>query len=189
MSIPDDTSTAASETPMRDHVERFWRLLETEHVRILLDLRRVIGEDAPDGPIIYWDGSSFSDDVAKALVADRAVNRASAVPSGWRLVPEQLDHKMQRAFSELHVRQPQYAQNLWNEILAAAPPSSPASDAVDFYKLRDEMLADTEKHGCSRCWSDDLQSPCTCEAERTTIRCTIYNIFNRLIPGATQTSG
>ena len=27
--------------------------------------------DAPDGPTVYWDGATFSDDVAKALIADR----------------------------------------------------------------------------------------------------------------------
>lgn len=62
----------ACETPMSDHVARFWRLLEDEHVRILLDLKRTVGADAPDGPVVYWDGATFSDDVAKALVADRA---------------------------------------------------------------------------------------------------------------------
>ena len=60
-----------AETPMSDHVARFWSLLATEHVRILIDIKRVVGADGPDGPITYWDGSSFSNDVAKALVADR----------------------------------------------------------------------------------------------------------------------
>lgn len=58
-------------TPLSDHVARFWRYLETETVRILLDLKRTVGLDAPDGPIVYWDGSSFSDDVAKSIVAER----------------------------------------------------------------------------------------------------------------------
>lgn len=49
-----------AQTPMSDHVAEFWRLLETETVRIVLDLKR-------DG---YWDGSTFSDDVAKALVSE-----------------------------------------------------------------------------------------------------------------------
>jgi hypothetical protein len=57
--------TQACETPMSDHIARFWRYLETEHVRILLDLRR------KTSGAVYWDGSSFSDAVAKALVADR----------------------------------------------------------------------------------------------------------------------
>lgn len=58
--------TQACETPMSDHIFRFWQHLETEHVRILLDLRR------DTSSVVYWDSSSFSDAVAKALVADRA---------------------------------------------------------------------------------------------------------------------
>lgn len=65
----DDTQ--AAETRIEDHVERFWRLLETETVRIGVDLKRTVGTDAPDGPVVYWDFSGFSDDVAKALVAER----------------------------------------------------------------------------------------------------------------------
>jgi hypothetical protein len=60
-----------AETPMSDHIARFWKYLATETVRVLVDLRREVGTDAPDGPVVYWDGASFSDDVAKAIVADR----------------------------------------------------------------------------------------------------------------------
>lgn len=60
-----------SETPMSDHISRFWYHLDTETVRILVDLKRTVGVDAPDGPVVYWDGASFPDDVAKALVAER----------------------------------------------------------------------------------------------------------------------
>ena len=63
-----------TETQMSDHVARFWNLLATEHVRILIDIRRVVGADGPDGPVTYWDGSSFSDEVAKALVSERQSN-------------------------------------------------------------------------------------------------------------------
>ena len=62
--------TQAGETPMSDRVALFWKYLETEHVRILLDLRREI-----DNGVVYWDSSSFSDAVAKALVADRMALR------------------------------------------------------------------------------------------------------------------
>lgn len=55
----------ACETPMSDHIYRFWQQLETEHVRISLDLRR------DSGSVVYWDSSSFSDAVAKAMVSDR----------------------------------------------------------------------------------------------------------------------
>lgn len=54
------------ETPMSDHINRFWELLATEHVRILIDIRR----DHDEGPP-HWDSASFPNDVAKALVADR----------------------------------------------------------------------------------------------------------------------
>jgi hypothetical protein len=47
----------AAETPMSDHVAKFWQHLETETVRILIDLRRAVGHDAPDGPSVYWDGA------------------------------------------------------------------------------------------------------------------------------------
>lgn len=66
------SETAEAETPLSDHVARFWQHLRTETVRILVDLKRTVGTDAPDGPVIYWDGASFSDEVAKALVAERA---------------------------------------------------------------------------------------------------------------------
>jgi hypothetical protein len=64
--------TQAAETPLADHVARFWKHLETETVRIVLDLKRTVGHDAPDGPTTYWDSATFSDEVAKALVAERA---------------------------------------------------------------------------------------------------------------------
>ena len=67
-----------TETPMSDRVDRFWRLLETEHVRIRVDLMREIGHDSPDGPTVYWDCSTFSDYVAKALIKDRNTRPASA---------------------------------------------------------------------------------------------------------------
>lgn len=60
-----------AETTVSDHVDRFWRHLETETVRVLVELKRTIGTDAPDGPLVYWDGASFPDHIAKALVAER----------------------------------------------------------------------------------------------------------------------
>lgn len=66
--------TQASETPMHEHVASFWRLLETEHVRISVDIRR------DTGSVIYWDGSSFPDTVAKAIVADRLAVPSPSVP-------------------------------------------------------------------------------------------------------------
>ncbi len=64
----------AAETPISDHVARFWKYLEIETVRIVLDLKREVGHDALDGPTVYWDGSTFLDDVAKALVTERKEN-------------------------------------------------------------------------------------------------------------------
>lgn len=61
-----DLIEGAAETPMHEHVAHFWHLLETEqHVRILLDMRRT----SLTGPS-WWDSSSFSNDVAKAILAD-----------------------------------------------------------------------------------------------------------------------
>ena len=54
--------TQACETPMSDHVARFWQHLKEDHVRILIDLRR------DTSSVVYWDGSSFPDAVAKALI-------------------------------------------------------------------------------------------------------------------------
>src|SRR6185369_14176618 len=56
------------ETPLADHVSKFWKYLDTETVRIVVDLKRTVGADAPDGPVVYWDTSIFSDDVAKAMI-------------------------------------------------------------------------------------------------------------------------
>lgn len=70
-----------AETPMRDHLARFWRYLETETVRVLVDMKRVVGHDAPDGPVTYWDSASFSDDVAKGLVAEKEQLREMAALS------------------------------------------------------------------------------------------------------------
>lgn len=79
-----EKAVEAAETQMSDHVARFWQLLKTEHVRILVDLRREICTDTPDGPVIYWDGASFGNDVAKALIIDRS--NLPHVPDGWQLV-------------------------------------------------------------------------------------------------------
>lgn len=57
---------AAALTTIQEHIDRFWRMLETEHVRLSVYMRR----DSTSVP--YWDSSSFPDEVAKALVADRA---------------------------------------------------------------------------------------------------------------------
>lgn len=59
-------SEQACETPMSDHVTRFWELLSDEHVRILIDVRR----DHDEGQPPHWDSASFPNDVAKAIVAD-----------------------------------------------------------------------------------------------------------------------
>lgn len=55
----------AAETPMSDHVARFWRLLEEGRVRILVD-----SECPGFGGIGYYASASFGDDVAKALVTE-----------------------------------------------------------------------------------------------------------------------
>lgn len=67
----------ATKTPMSDHLARFWNLLETEVVRILIDVKR-------NG---YCDSSSFPNDVAKALVAER---------KGKSLTEDQIKHMVNR---------------------------------------------------------------------------------------------
>ena len=42
-------------------------MLATEHVRVLIDIRR----DHDEGQPPHWDSASFPDDVAKAIVAQR----------------------------------------------------------------------------------------------------------------------
>jgi hypothetical protein len=63
---------------MSDHIEQFWNFLATEHVRILLDIRR----DHDEGQPPHWDSASFGNDVAKALVAQRGTS--TAMNDGWR---------------------------------------------------------------------------------------------------------
>lgn len=58
----------AAEVPVTELAANFWKLISTNHVRILVDMRRVIGHDN-DQQSVYWDGASFSNEVAKALVA------------------------------------------------------------------------------------------------------------------------
>jgi len=70
------TAHDACETPMSDHIERFWETIATEYVRVLIDIRRA---HEPDSGVMYhWDSASFSDDVAKAICADRASLKAKA---------------------------------------------------------------------------------------------------------------
>ena len=63
---PEPSSVAAGTVSVSEHVKRFWHYLETETVRILVDKRREM-----ENGCVYHDSSSFSNDVAKALVADR----------------------------------------------------------------------------------------------------------------------
>ena len=59
-----------AEAPMSDHVARFWKLLEEGKVRILVD-----SWCQGFGSHGWYASSSFSDDVAKSLVAN---NRGKA---------------------------------------------------------------------------------------------------------------
>lgn len=56
----------ACKTPMSDHIARFWELLRTEYVRVLIDIRRE--HDSSGDDRYHWDSASFGDDTAKALV-------------------------------------------------------------------------------------------------------------------------
>ena len=51
--------------------------------------------------------------------------------------------------------------------------------AMRLDRARNEMLLDAERHGCNRCWSDDLKSPCTCSLERTVKKIAINEAFNK----------
>jgi hypothetical protein len=114
---------AAAQTPMSDHVAKFWRLLETEHVRILIDMRREVGVDAPDGPVVYWDSASFGDDIAKAIAADRAdalsptAGQEWREPEGWQLVPKELTEDM-----AAEIECSNGTDEGWQRALAACPP-------------------------------------------------------------------
>lgn len=62
----------AAETPMADHLARFWRHIAENKVHIVVSMHR------PDsfGGLGHWDTASFPDDVAKALTAEAATLRA-----------------------------------------------------------------------------------------------------------------
>lgn len=70
--MPTDEEMQQSETPMSDHVALFWRLLEEGKVRILIDT-----ECPGFGDVGWYASSSFGNDVAKALVADRVALKAA----------------------------------------------------------------------------------------------------------------
>ncbi len=60
----------AATVPVNELAANFWKLISTNHVRISVDMRRVIGHDN-DQQSVYWDSASFSNEVAKALIAGR----------------------------------------------------------------------------------------------------------------------
>lgn len=63
----DAWTDPACKTPMSDHVDRFWRLLEEGNVRILIDTYHPEGFGGEG----HWTSSTFPDDVAKAILAER----------------------------------------------------------------------------------------------------------------------
>lgn len=70
----------ACETPMSDHVKRFWELLEAEFVHIVVNIQRLHDEGQPP----HWDSSTFSNEVAKAVVAQRRPQAGSVQePPGY----------------------------------------------------------------------------------------------------------
>lgn len=56
----------AAETPMSDHIARFWDLLQTERVHVIVNIERCHDE----GTEPHWDVSTFGDEVMKAIAAD-----------------------------------------------------------------------------------------------------------------------
>jgi hypothetical protein len=101
MTRPDEIAALADEgcceTPLSHHVTSFWNLLKTETVHLSVNIRRVIGHDAPAGPTVYYDCSTFSDDVAKELV------RLAATPPG-DAVRKELDWAVARWHAEVRHR-------------------------------------------------------------------------------------
>lgn len=83
MNRPDEIAALADEgcceTPLSHHVTSFWNLLKTETVHLSVNIRRVIGHDAPAGATVYYDCSTFSDEVAKELVRLSATSPGDAV--------------------------------------------------------------------------------------------------------------
>lgn len=69
---------SAAEVRPEEHAAYFWKLLATNDVRILVDMRRVIGHDS-DQQSVYWDSASFPNDVAKALLAGHGREPAEGV--------------------------------------------------------------------------------------------------------------
>ena len=78
----------AAQTPMADHISRFWSTLADEYVHIVVNIRR-----DHEGGDVHWDSVSFPDDVAKALAADRLSSLTAPVEgmetteeqrNGWR---------------------------------------------------------------------------------------------------------
>jgi hypothetical protein len=67
------------ETPLSHHVTSFWKLLKTETVHLSVNIRRVIGHDAPAGPTVYYDCTTFGDEVAKELVRLSATSPVDGV--------------------------------------------------------------------------------------------------------------
>ena len=80
MTVEQEERKAAAIVTLRDHIATFWNLLRTETVILTVDLRRTVGTEAPDGPIVYWDGASFADEVAKALAAENERLRTALGP-------------------------------------------------------------------------------------------------------------
>lgn len=40
-----------------------------------------------------------------------------------------------------------------------------------------QKIKEVDSHGCHRCWSDDLNSPCTCESEKSAIKSALDDIL------------
>jgi hypothetical protein len=68
------------EVPMRDHISRFYNLLRDEYVRIRVDIRRTMGDGTT-----YFDGSSFSNDVAKAISDAVQPKAERSEPVAWHV--------------------------------------------------------------------------------------------------------
>lgn len=58
-------------TEIAERIAKFWHDLETPSAYLKMYTRQVSGMDLPDGPVLDWESTLFSEEVAKALVAER----------------------------------------------------------------------------------------------------------------------
>jgi len=137
-----DTVERAAQTPISDHVARFWEILRIENVYIALNIRR----DHENGPP-HFDTAQFGEDVAKALVAERGMRASPATalsppvqpvsdePVAWLCVGLGVDDDGEGWARDLITRNPKFVADLigfanWTVTPLYTRPQ-PAKEAVE----------------------------------------------------------